>query len=178
VRSSANAAPELQPVLAAALPASWNLRPRTQGDLDFLSRLYAATREEELRAVNWTDAQKTAFLQDQFDKQHRHYLEHYPLAQWLVIEREGVPAGRIYLEQTLREIRLMDVALLRAYRGQGVGTALMRSLLAHGDESGLPVTLHVEPFNPAMRLYRRLGFVDVETRGYYLFMERAAARPS
>jgi ribosomal protein S18 acetylase RimI-like enzyme len=177
-RPPETAAPDLQPVLAAALPAGWGLRTRTQGDLDFLSRLYAATREEELRAVNWTDAQKAAFLQDQFDKQHRHYLEHYPRAQWLVIEREGVPAGRIYLEQTLREIRLMDIALVDALRSKGVGTALMRALLAHGDESGLPVTLHVEPFNPARRLYRRLGFVDVETRGYYLFMERAAIRPS
>lgn len=165
-------ATELGAVLAAALPAGFELRPRSQEDLAFLSRLYASTREEELRPVNWSDPQKAAFLQDQFDKQHAHYLEHYPAAQWLVIEHQGAAVGRIYIEQTSREIRLMDVALLPAFRGRGVGTTLMNALLAHGDRACLPVTLHVEPFNPAMRLYQRLGFVELETRGYYLFMER------
>ena len=172
------AAPDLRPALAAGLPAGYQLRERTQGDLGFLAHLYASTRQDEMRLVDWTDAQKAAFLKDQFDKQHRHYLEHYRLAQWLVVEHEGAPAGRIYLEQIIREIRLMDVALLPANRGQGVGSALMRALLAAADRAGLPVSLHVEPFNPAIRLYRRLGFVEIETRGYYQFMERAAAAPS
>lgn len=164
--------------LEGGLHAGYRLRERSQSDLGFLSQLYASTREEELRRVNWTDAQKASFLQDQFDKQHAHYLEHYPQAQWLVIERERVPVGRIYVEQTSREIRLMDVALLPAARGQGLGSSLMRALLAHGDKTGVPVTLHVEPFNPAMRLYQRLGFVSVETRGYYQFMTRAVAAPN
>jgi len=166
------AASDIRPSLAVGLPGGYALRERTQGDIPFLSRLYASTREDELRVVNWTDAQKAAFLQDQFDKQHLHYLAHYPRAQWLVIEREGVPVGRIYLEQTPSEIRLMDLALLPAIRGQGIGTALMRSLIAHADQVGLAISLHVEPYNPAMRLYSRLGFLEVETRGYYLFMER------
>jgi len=163
---------DLRPSLAVGLLAGYGLRERMQEDLAFLAQLYASTREDELRVVNWSDAQKAAFLQDQFDKQHLHYLVHYPRAQWLVIERERVPVGRIYLEQTASEIRLMDLALLPAVRGQGVGTALMHALIAHADEAGLTVSLHVEPFNPAMRLYRRLGFAEVETRGYYLFMER------
>ena len=61
-----------------------------------------------------------------------------------------------------------------ALRGGGIGTALMHALLAHADTLGLPVTLHVEPFNPALRLYTRLGFVAVEERGLYLFMRRPA----
>lgn len=166
---------DLRPILAIGLPAGYALRERTQGDLSFLSRLYASTRQDELRAVNWTAAQKAAFLQDQFDKQHLHYLAHYPCAQWLVIEREGVPAGRIYLEQTTSEIRLMDLALIPSSRSKGVGTALVHALISHADQEGLAVSLHVEPLNPAMRLYRRLGFVEVETRGYYLFMERRSS---
>jgi ribosomal protein S18 acetylase RimI-like enzyme len=168
----------LQPALVAGLPPGCQLRERAPGDLDFLFQLYASTRQDEMRLVDWTDAQKAAFLQDQFEKQHRHYLEHYPQAQWLVIERDGMPAGRVYLEQTSREIRIMDVALLPEHRNQGVGSALMHALLAAADRAGLPVSLHVEPFNPAFRLYRRLGFVEIETRGYYQFMERRAGKPS
>ena len=37
--------------------------------------------------------------------------------------------------------------------------------------AGLPVRIHVEKFNPALRLYRRLGFTEIEDKGIYLFME-------
>jgi len=35
----------------------------------------------------------------------------------------------------------------------------------------VPAGLHVEPFNPARRLYERQGFRTVETRGIYLYMQ-------
>jgi len=160
-------------VVRGALPVV-SLRDRTDADIAFLSGLYASTREEELRQVDWSDEQKHAFLHDQFTRQHAHYLQHYPRAEWLILEREAAPVGRLYVETTGVEIRLMDVALLPAFRGGGIGTALMHALLAHADALGLPVTLHVEPFNPALRLYTRLGFVALEERGLYLFMRRAA----
>lgn len=165
--------------LARSLPRDHLLRARTDGDLEFLSRLYASTRAQELSVVPWTDAQKTAFLRDQFQKQHFHYLQHYPRAHWLVIEHRGVPVGRLYVEPGERDIRVMDIALLPQAQNKGIGTALMEALLDHADESGVTVSLHVEPYNPAIRLYRRLGFVDVEVRGYYQFMERPpGSRPS
>ncbi|WP_395688254.1 GNAT family N-acetyltransferase [Caenimonas koreensis] len=134
--------------------------------------MYASTREDELRIVPWPPEVKQAFLQDQFNKQHTHYLSGYPNALWLVLEHASEPAGRIYVEQTGSEIRLMEISLLPACRNAGVGTSLMNALLAHADLQGLPVTLHVEPYNPAKRLYQRCGFLDVETRGYYVLMQR------
>ena len=162
----------LEAALARELPAGVALRPREAADLPFLAALYASTREEELRPVDWPPERKQAFLQDQFDKQHQHYLQYYAGARWLVIEHRGERIGRLYAQQTGREIRLMDVALLPPWRNRGLGSALMRGLLAHADAHGLPVTLHVEPFNPALRLYLRLGFRKLESRGYYDFMER------
>jgi len=167
----------LQLSLAQALPAGYALRDRREDDLPFLALLYAETREDELRPVPWSDEQKRAFLRDQFQKQHAHYLQHYPRARWWLLEAGGQPIGRLYVEQTTQEIRLMDVSLLAAHRGRGIGTALMRALLAHADRAQLPVTLHVEPFNPALRLYDRLGFATRETRGVYLFMERPVGGP-
>jgi GNAT superfamily N-acetyltransferase len=148
------------------------LRPRTDADLAFLAELYAATREEELRPVEWSSEQKLAFLRDQFEKQHAHYLLHYPTAEWFVIEHEGIPIGRFYVARTEGEIRLMDVSLLAEWRGRGTGTALMRALTERADSLGLMLGLHVEPYNPALRLYQRFGFTTVETRGVYLFMQR------
>lgn len=161
--------------LLQALPIAYGLRQRSDADLPFLCQLYAQTRDEELAPVPWTAQQKQAFLADQFAKQHRHYLQHYPRAQWWVLTRQEAPVGRLYLEQTERELRIMDVSLMPYHRNQGLGTALMRALLEHGDDQQLTLSLHVEPFNPALRLYQRLGFVHAETRGVYLFMQRPPA---
>ncbi len=166
----------LAQALARALPEGWTLRERRDADLPFLCELYASTREDELRPVPWPEEAKRAFLADQFAKQHAHYLQHYPGALWLVLEAQGEPVGRIYLYPTASDIRLMDVALVPAWRGRGVGTRLMRALSAHADASGCIVSLHVEPNNSALALYRRLGWTEVETRGYYLYMERRASR--
>ena len=70
----------------------------------------------------------------------------------------------------------MEVTLLPGLRGHGLGSLLMDRLLQWSDTQGLPVTLHVEPFNPAQRLYLRLGFVTQEVRGVYHFMRREVAR--
>ena len=70
------------------------------------------------------------------------------------------------------EIRIVDIALLPEHRGGGVGTALLRDLLAEADAAGKRVTIHVERFNPALRLYERLGFSVAEDKGVYLLLER------
>ena len=154
------------------LPAGYALRPREEEDLAFLRDLYAGTREEELRPVDWTEEAKRAFLDDQFNKQHSHYLQHYPQAMWLIITFEGEPVGRLYVASNANDVRIMDVSLVPSHRNRGVGTTLMRGLIEEADRDGIMASLHVEPFNPALRLYERLGFVHVETRGIYLYMER------
>ena len=158
--------------LERALPAGYGLRPRTDADLPFLRELYARSRAEELAQVPWTEHAKRAFLDDQFGKQHAHYLQHYPSAQWWIVICGGAPVGRLYVAQTTGDLRVMDVTLDSAHRNRGVGTALMRGLLRYSDAQSLQATLHVEPFNPAMRLYLRLGFAHAETRGVYHFMRR------
>jgi hypothetical protein len=37
--------------------------------------------------------------------------------------------------------------------------------------AGKPLRIHVERFNPALRLYERLGFRQIDDRGVYLFLE-------
>lgn len=158
--------------LGAALPSGWSLRERVEADGPFLCQLYASTRWEELTPVPWPEEHKLAFLADQFAKQHTHYLQHYPGAYWLVIEVDGVSVGRVYLYPTEKEIRLMDIALVPERRDQGVGTALLQALAAQADAGGRIVSLHVEPNNRALGLYRRLGYAEIEARGYYLYLER------
>lgn len=166
--------------IRTAAPPGLSLRRIEDADLPFLAELYASTRREELARVPWTEEQREAFLHWQFEGQHRHYLQYYPGCEFLVIEWQDERIGRIYVDRWDDEIRLVDISLVPRHRGRGLGTALLRGLLDEGQERGLPVTIHVEYNNPAMRLYRRLGFLLLEDRGIYHLMKwtpaTAAAR--
>jgi ribosomal protein S18 acetylase RimI-like enzyme len=63
------------------------------------------------------------------------------------------------------------LALLPAYRGQGIGSSLLDALLAEGQQAQKPVTIHVEKQNRALHLYERLGFERIADRGVYWFLE-------
>ena len=153
-----------------AAAAGLVFRPITDADLPFLARLYASTRMEELAVTDWSDAQKTAFLKSQFDAQHLHYQKHYAGSEFFVIERGAQAVGRLYLARWRSEHRIVDIALLPEFRRGGFGTALLSDLLDEAARAGKAVTIHVEKYNPAMSLYRRLGFIAAGEEGAYDLM--------
>lgn len=146
------------------------LRPIEDADLPFLARLYASTREEELAVVDWSAEQKAAFLRQQFEAQHAHYQQHYQGSSFDLILVGGVPAGRLYVGRWPREIRVVDISLLPEQRGRGLGSAILARLQDEGRATSRPVSVHVERFNPALRLYERLGFRTTEDKGVYLLL--------
>ena len=159
--------------MTAILPYSVTLRPITEADLPFLFRLYASTREEELAQVPWSDEQKEAFLRQQFEAQHGWWQTHYAGARFDLVLVNGAPAGRLYVDVWEREIRIVDIALVPGHRNGGIGTMLLKRVFAEGDTAGKPVSIHVEVFNPARRLYERLGFAEKGMHGdVYILMER------
>jgi GNAT superfamily N-acetyltransferase len=125
-----------------------------------------------LRLTGWDETQKVAFPRMQFDAQSSYYEEHYRGAKFSVILSDDHPAGRLYVARWREEIRIVDIALLPEHRGMGIGTQLLRDLISESEDSGKPLSIHVERFNPALRLYERLGFRAVADKGVYLLMER------
>jgi len=155
------------------MPAAVILRPQTQADDVFLFELYASTREEETAAFGFNAEQSRQFLRSQFELQTIHYRRHYEGASFDILEVNGQAAGKLYVHRGAREWRVMDIALLPQFRNRGAGTSLLRSLLEDADRTGVPVTIHVEEYNRARRLYERLGFQVKEQQGIYLLLERA-----
>ncbi|HEX2061903.1 MAG TPA: GNAT family N-acetyltransferase [Thermoanaerobaculia bacterium] len=146
-------------------------RPERPEDEPFLYRLYVSTREPEMRYVDWSDEQKTMFLRQQFHAQTTHYKTQYADADYSIILVDGAPAGRLYLHQRAGDLRIMDILLAPEHRGSGIGTLLLREILDRAAAQGHSVSIHVEQDNPALRLYERLGFRQIDTFGVYLLME-------
>ncbi len=157
--------------MESATRDSPRLRAATPEDEQFLRAVYAGTRAEELAQVPWTDEQKRAFTNMQFAAQDAHYRRYYPSAQYSIIELQGVPAGRLYVVRSEKEILIIDIALLPEHRRAGIGTKLLRELQDEAHTAGKVLTIHVEKFNPALRLYQRLGFQQIEDKGVYLLLE-------
>lgn len=143
-----NAAPAIQ------------LRPVLPEDEQFLYEVYRSTRLEELAQVPWDEAQLKIFLKMQLTARDQSYKMHYPEMEDRVILSQNERAGRLLVVRTVEQIRLADIALLPEYRHAGIGTILIKELMAEAQASDKPLRLQVEkPNTQARRLYERLGFV-------------------
>jgi ribosomal protein S18 acetylase RimI-like enzyme len=147
-----------------------SLRAAGERDDAFLFRVYASTRDDLLPAIG-DAAQHEALLQMQFIAQMRHYRQCFPGSGYEVVEVDGEPAGRVWIHRAASHHRLVDIALLPEFRSRGIGSALISVLMEEAVRVGKPLGLHVEALNRAVRLYQRLGFVQIGGDGVYLEME-------
>lgn len=147
-----------------------SLRPAVADDEEFLFELYAATRADELALGQWDAAQAAAFLQLQFRAQQQSYARQFPTATTQIVLAGGVAVGRLVTDHSAAEILLVDISLLAAWQGRGIGTSLIRGLQAEAAAAGRPLQLHVLATNRAQRLYQRLDFVTQGEPALYLTM--------
>ena len=153
---------------------SITFRPTGPDDEPFLLEVYASTRSQEMAAVPWSDAQREAFLKMQYIAQRQHYRSHFPEADYLIILSDDRPVGRLYVDRSKAKILIIDITLLYAERNKGSGTAIIRDLMNEAANAVKPLHIHVESFNPSLRLFERLGFhrvVEDNGDGVYLLME-------
>jgi ribosomal protein S18 acetylase RimI-like enzyme len=153
-------------------PPDLTFRAVAAGDQGFLASLYASTRAAELAQTDWADEAKADFCQMQFELQQTHYITHYPDSVHEVILLGGEPIGRVWVDWRADEARVLDIALLPAWRGRGLGSAVMRRLKEAAQARGVVVTLNVEHNNPAAkRFHVAHGFGLIRDIGTHDFME-------
>lgn len=157
--------------------AGLTFRPIADDDMQFLARVYASTRKQELAATSMTDMKKAGLMLLEFRAQHAHFLKHYPQADMLVVMGGGNEIGRLYLERWPTRHGIIDLALLPAFRRHGAGGVILRDLMDEAAAAGKDVSVLVGKFDPAMRLYQRLGFVTAEDKGVYNLMRWRADAP-
>ena len=148
----------------------YTLRAATEDDLAFQRQLYDTTREDELAAVHFPPEMKEQFLAMQFEAQTLHYRTHYGESQWEIIELAGQRIGRIILYRSQVCHELMDIALLPAHRGQGIGTRLIQLIQAEAAEKKKLIRLYTNTGERSARLYLRLGFQIASDDGLHTEM--------
>lgn len=149
-----------------------HLRAADDRDRAFLYAVFESTRAHEFAQIGWGAERIAALLAEQFSMQDAYYRQHYSHCRFDVVMRGEHPIGRLYHHWHGSEARLIDIALLPAHRGAGVGTRLMRAFVAQAAARAMPVVLYVEMNNPVQGLYRRLGFEPVGENGIYMQMRR------
>jgi len=146
------------------------LRPIEPGDGAFLRALFAACRPDGALLALWPASERDAFLDMQFKFQGLHYRRFYPGADFLLVERVGEPLGRLLLDRQTDPWCVVDIGLMPATRGAGIGTALLRCVQDAASRAKASVSLQVEIGNRARLLYERLGFVTTDETGTHIAM--------
>jgi ribosomal protein S18 acetylase RimI-like enzyme len=141
------------------LPPSLRLRPALDADANFLQTLYASTRED-LRLLPLPPAQVEQLIAMQQRIHDEGRRAAWPHAEVMILEQDGIAAGKAVLDTFGHDWRLVELALLPALRGRGLGAALLAALQARARAHGASIGLAVLRSNaPALRLYERAGFV-------------------
>ena len=148
------------------------LRTVEEKDDLFIETVYRSTREEELNFTNWDELQKLAFIRMQSMAQLAEYKTKFPGAAFQVIIYNKQDAGRFYTWENDHEIRLIDITLLPQFRAKGIGNFLLGELIKKSDKVQKKISLHVDPVNPALKLYLRSGFIHIKNNGRHYYMER------
>ena len=150
---------------------SIQLRDERSGDEPLLFELYASTREEELALTGWDQATRLSFLNMQFRAMRQGYRSMFPQGQFSIILADGLPVGRVVIARLPHEVHLVDIVVLAAHRGRGIGGRVMKVLMTEAAATGMPVRLQVLKQSRAIAFYQRLGFSRMSETEIYDQME-------
>jgi ribosomal protein S18 acetylase RimI-like enzyme len=140
------------------------LRPATLDDITTLYEIHRAASQENV-AKTW----------GQWDEpwQRDYFREHFDCAHRQVIELDQRPIGFLDVAFHADHVFLAAIEIDPAYQRHGIGTALIRDIIANAAALRLPVRLQVLKVNDRARaLYQRLGFDETgETETHFLMQK-------
>jgi ribosomal protein S18 acetylase RimI-like enzyme len=145
----------------------YTLRSATDEDYDFLYQLFITTMRSSITQVwGWEEARWAVFFR-----------EHFDASRYQIVVVDGQDVGALWVEQRPTEVYLDTIEIAPAWQGRGLGTAILRAVLADARARGLPVTLQVNRASPARRLYERLGFVETGRTATHYMMCASPGEP-
>ena len=144
-------------------PERVSVRPATLADVDFLTSTAIAANDDRHRPP---DAELAAYRAGFVEWTEQQVRGEIPDSTTSVVTAYGVDVGRLRVVRTAELVELAGLQLLPAHQGRGLGSRVIRDLMAEAASSGRGFGLSVEKDNPRARaLYERLGLVVVGEDG-------------
>jgi ribosomal protein S18 acetylase RimI-like enzyme len=138
------------------------LRQATPADTKFLWDAFRASMKDYITQARgeWNEQREEYQLRHQLD---------LPAAQ--VICGNNLEVGFIIapIKDSAREIH--TICIVPEHQNRGVGTEVIRSVIAEGGTQKMPLYLSLLKVNPARRLYERLGFEVIEETKHHFRMK-------
>jgi ribosomal protein S18 acetylase RimI-like enzyme len=88
-----------------------------------------------------------------------------------IIHLGNLAVGVLMVERFPTHIQLVQIYLLPEYQRLGIGTVLLKNLMAEAQQSQIPVRLKVMIINPAKLFYEKLGFIVTAETPEFFSME-------
>ncbi len=136
-------------------------RAAAPDDFPFLYNLHKQAMRDPVEETfgPWDEAWQAAYFQ-----------QHFNPAVLRIIQLDGKDVGVLYVQERAEELFLASLEIMPAYQRRGIGTVILRELIAEAKRQGKPVALQVLKANRAARsLYQRMGFgVTGENDTHYI----------
>lgn len=140
------------------LPNPLRMHPQYSEDQVFLNHLYR-TRRTDLQQLHASPEVIDQLISLQQLMQIKTYEHQFPDAQYFIIHFGEQAIGQIIIDVTKSYLHLIDIALLPAFQGRGIGHQLVQSLLTYASALTYDVHLSVQKNNiVAKNLYTSQGF--------------------
>jgi ribosomal protein S18 acetylase RimI-like enzyme len=137
------------------------VRPARVEDFDFCSDLYFSEMGGTIRELKLDVAKHAAGFRQRWDPR-----------EVGIITLDGADIGWVQSMIERDALFLGQLFVTPAHQGRGIGTTIVRRLIEEAACERRAVTLGVVKTNPALRLYRRLGFRTTHEDDHKFYMRR------
>jgi ribosomal protein S18 acetylase RimI-like enzyme len=145
-------------------------RPETPDDEALVRTLLIETLVEHLAAWSWPEQLRQPVLETQYQVQRQGFRSIGNAS--MIVLHEDTPVGWYVTAESADEVRLVNLMVLSQHRGQGIGSTVLRTLLATSEATGKPLRLSVAVNNGrALQLYEQLGFQRIGGDEVHHYME-------
>jgi ribosomal protein S18 acetylase RimI-like enzyme len=134
----------------------------TVADTKFLWDVFRVSMKDYITQTRgeWNEQREESQFRNQLD-----------LSAAQVIRRNNLEVGFLMapIQDGARWIH--TICIVPEHQNRGIGTEVIRSVIAEADAQKIPLYLNVLKVNPARRLYERLGFVVIEETKHHFRMK-------
>ena len=152
--------------IVPADPAVW-LRPASSADEPLIRHLFGEVRRGQFAATGLSGPVLDQIIAQQFRSQSAGYAAQFPDAISLIVMEGTTAVGRLLLHCASERWHVVDVALLPADCGRGLGSEIFDAIEASARARGVAaLTLTVLACNlAAHQFYLRRGFAAIGSAG-------------